>query len=566
MNFMNKFKSMFTIKRAYKEIKMKSIFCTVAILVYVTPVLADTTFVSGTIVSQNWTASGSPYIVTGDILVAGLTINPGVTVRFAGNFVFEVAGVLNAAGTEQSPIFFTTAGNVVSWKGILFQNSNPGSSMLWCIIVKSNNSGIRIIESFPNLSHCVIRNNQSAVSGGGLKISITLPGELTLNDCEISSNMTPSSYPTPPSHGGGIWVFASNGTVRFVRCKIENNEVSMGDGNVDGGGARISGNVQFIQTVILRNKVTANDGIPGGSSTARGGGVYIDSGTVTFANCIISENRVSGYAPGGMSGNSGYAYGGGIYINNGVVKFLNSIIARDTAIASHGNQGGGIYTNSGQTIIENTTLVWNNIHAIYKISTANVSAVNSIVYFNNNSSSQFSGTVPVTYSDVQGGYTGAGNINFNPVFNSSFQIVLGSPCIDAGSPDTSYNDVCFPPSLGTARNDMGAHGGPGACNWNIISGVHEVGNQVPNRHTLFQNFPNPFNPTTNIKLDIPRKLFVKLIIYNSLGKEVTTLVNEELNAGSYQADWNASDFPNGVYFYKLQTDGFAETKRMVLLK
>jgi photosystem II stability/assembly factor-like uncharacterized protein len=83
---------------------------------------------------------------------------------------------------------------------------------------------------------------------------------------------------------------------------------------------------------------------------------------------------------------------------------------------------------------------------------------------------------------------------------------------------------------------------------------------------LSQNYPNPFNPSTNIKFDIPKSSNVKINIYNALGKEVTTLVNEKLSTGSYEVNWNASNYPSGVYFYKLITDEFSNTKKMVLLK
>ncbi len=92
------------------------------------------------------------------------------------------------------------------------------------------------------------------------------------------------------------------------------------------------------------------------------------------------------------------------------------------------------------------------------------------------------------------------------------------------------------------------------------------GNNAPYKYSLSQNFPNPFNPATKIKFSIPDNAFAKLVIYDALGKEVETLVNEQLNAGSYESDWNASNFPSGVYYYKLTTDNFIQTKRMVLLK
>ena len=94
--------------------------------------------------------------------------------------------------------------------------------------------------------------------------------------------------------------------------------------------------------------------------------------------------------------------------------------------------------------------------------------MNSIIWGNPNP--QMQGNISVAYSDVQGGWPGQGNFSFNPIFYSpsNFALVDGSPCIDAGSPNPSFNDLCFPPSAGTNRNDMGAYGGPGACAWPIV--------------------------------------------------------------------------------------------------
>ena len=79
---------------------------------------ADSTFVSGTIVNATWDPTGSPYCVVGDILVAGLTIEPGVEVLFLGNYVLEVGGVLTAIGTEQDSIIFTKVDTVDGWQGV----------------------------------------------------------------------------------------------------------------------------------------------------------------------------------------------------------------------------------------------------------------------------------------------------------------------------------------------------------------------------------------------------------------------------------------------------------------
>ena len=109
---------------------------------------------------------------------------------------------------------------------------------------------------------------------------------------------------------------------------------------------------------------------------------------------------------------------------------------------------------------------------------------------------------------------------------------------------------------------------PGIWGTGFVScamGVRKI-NSFAENFKLSQNYPNPFNPTTKIKFDIPKSSFVKMIVYNSLGKEVSILVNEKLSAGSYEVNWDGSIYPNGVYFYTLLSGDFKETKKMLLLK
>ncbi|CAN5643605.1 hypothetical protein BH10BAC5_BH10BAC5_22480 [soil metagenome] len=99
-----------------------------------------------------------------------------------------------------------------------------------------------------------------------------------------------------------------------------------------------------------------------------------------------------------------------------------------------------------------------------------------------------------------------------------------------------------------------------------VSAVSNISSFVPDKFFLKQNYPNPFNPVTNIEFDIPRSGNVKLTIFNSLGKEVSALVNERLSPGSYRASWDASAFSSGMYFYKLEGESFSSTKKMLLVK
>ncbi len=95
----------------------------------------------------------------------------------------------------------------------------------------------------------------------------------------------------------------------------------------------------------------------------------------------------------------------------------------------------------------------------------------------------------------------------------------------------------------------------------------EVINIIPTEYSLSQNYPNPFNPVTKINFDLPQDGTVKLIIYDLLGREVERLINNEFrSSGRYTIEFNGVNFSSGVYFYRLESDKFIQTKRMVLIK
>jgi hypothetical protein len=94
----------------------------------------------------------------------------------------------------------------------------------------------------------------------------------------------------------------------------------------------------------------------------------------------------------------------------------------------------------------------------------------------------------------------------------------------------------------------------------------EVRGENPKTFTLHANYPNPFNPSTTIGFSLPRSGYVRMKVFNILGETVATLVNEELNVGTYTTQWNASSAASGVYFYRLQAGDFVDTKKLLLLK
>lgn len=133
-----------------------------------------------------------------------------------------------------------------------------------------------------------------------------------------------------------------------------------------------------------------------------------------------------------------------------------------------------------------------------------------------------------------------------------------------------YNKQGYPvpENLRYSGTVVGDDGKPvGDLNWfPEMVGVSEQSSVVPSNFELKQNFPNPFNPATEIIYSVPKRSYITLKVYNLLGQEVTTLVNEEQNPGTYKVLFNAKDLASGVYLYVLNSDNYSLTKKMVLLK
>ena len=147
--------------------------------------------------------------------------------------------------------------------------------------------------------------------------------------------------------------------------------------------------------------------------------------------------------------------------------------------------------------------------------------------------------------------------------------------------NSEYSEVGFVPGFGTTAEPKyysftDAKRLAGKYNYRLkqidfggsfkYSSEVEVDVTAPLTFYLEQNYPNPFNPTTTIKYGIPERTFVELKVYDVLGKEIASLVNEEKPSGSYEVEFIANNLPSGIYFYTLSTGNFFSTKKMVLLK
>ena len=120
--------------------------------------------------------------------------------------------------------------------------------------------------------------------------------------------------------------------------------------------------------------------------------------------------------------------------------------------------------------------------------------------------------------------------------------------------------------LAPADFDSLATSPPGCQRIDFLTGLSGTENELPTVFKLYNNYPNPFNPSTMIKYDVPRNTFVKISVYDILGKLVTSLVNQDMMPGRYEVVWDAKNYASGTYIYKFETNDFTDVKKMILVK
>jgi parallel beta-helix repeat protein len=457
-----------------------------------------------------WNIKKSPFIVENDIVVpkdSMLIIQPGVEVHFNGHFKFTINGLLIASGTSDSMIVFTRNFSLdkYNWWGLRFVEADSSCKVEYCVIEYGRTD-------YPDLS------------GGGIYCLRSSP---FIGHCVIQKN---HAY----DYGGGIYCEGSSPIIEGNTI-LNNSSGLSGDfvtaiGGSGGGIYLKDASPKITNNVLLKNK----SGFVGSFFGGSGGAISITgASSPLIANNLIRENIAFEDA------------GGGIYCQSAGAVFYNNIFHNNTAIGYFVN-AGGIFADSATTIknciFRDNKLVWPEVDEVM---------------------SQIEGNPDVTFSNVQDGFTGNGNIDADPLYvNSSqgdFRLLAGSPCIDAGDPDPIFND------LDGTRNDMGIYGGPHGT-----ATTTAVGNGAGPRSTdpvcrLSQNFPNPFNASTTLTYRIPFPARVRLEVFNCLGEKVAVLKNEIQTEGNHTVVWHAGGFASGIYYYVLRFKGFVLTKKCILL-
>ncbi|MBS1515601.1 MAG: T9SS type A sorting domain-containing protein [Bacteroidetes bacterium] len=281
-------------------------------------------------------------------------------------------------------------------------------------------------------------------------------------------------------------------------------------------------------------------------------GVYVTSNSGqnwSKTSSFLDEKTISCFC---VNGNTLFAAilgstattGLGVYAstNNGVSwATVNYGFPTYTTIYSMVNFNGYIYGTSTDGQIFRTT----NNGGLWLLVNSGMSTFYNPVYaiakFNNNLIVGCNDGIFLTTNQGQMWYS----INQGITPGSQFQFNAITKC---------GNYVFAPANNGIWRRDL-----------NQVS-VQNISAVVSSDYKLMQNYPNPFNPATKIRFELPKSSFVNLKVYNSAGKEIATLVNEKLAQGVYETEFDASALSSGVYFYKIVTGDFIQTKKMLLVK
>ena len=352
--------------------------------------------------------------VDGDLVL----VSPGTYVENI-DFLGKAITIQSEAGAGVTIIDGNQNGPVVKLK-----NVETGTATLNGLTIRNGydyqGAGIYCSYSSLTITNCMISGNSTTDDGGGI---YSRESNLIITNCLITRNSS-------GSQGGGIFFYRGSGII--TNCAIwENNTYRCGGGIYNTGAS-----LEITNCLIRKNT----------NSIGYGGGIY---GGFTVTNCAFTENSA--------------VRGGGIYVSRYDDAFITNCTISDNSASE---QGGGIFCSYRTDSSMTNCILWRDS-----------AAEGTEIYLEE--WGYDTATLAVSYCDVQGGEVAAfvetgctldwleGNIDVDPLFleGGNYLLSEGSPCIDAGNPESCYIDTSFPPSMGTERNDVGAYGGHPACGW-----------------------------------------------------------------------------------------------------
>jgi hypothetical protein len=330
--------------------------------------------------------------------------------------------------------------------------------------------------------------------------------------------------------------FAATPTIDYSQTNVNNGGFYWNTSGLPAG-TYLWTDIAYFRTSTSANRIITIYNVPGSSNY----NLYLawsdDYGVTVTGNSSIAEANIDYGAR--------IVFNGGASIYSGMIAYVRQFSGTDWDPYCRSTTDGGTTWTAGY--IDGTS---KRARTVDIVAPRSISNSFKIAYVQDSATSNYS------Y------YTGGNLTSWNQPTSRS---------VSPGGADTSFTkaiagfkngggDDCF--SLYSTGNGTNLYSSR-LCF--IATGIQNS-NEIPKVFSLSQNYPNPFNPTTSIKFDIPKQGIVKLSVYDVLGNEVATLENGSMQAGTYIVDFNTTNLSSGVYFYKLTSGNFTDTKKMLLIK
>jgi hypothetical protein len=459
------------------------------------------------------------------------TLLPGTRLYFARNLPFRVEGRLIAAGTPEDSVVLSRrypTGFEATWHGLTLLNADDGTRLEYVVVehaTKTNylrGGGIYCSGPPIQISHSTIRYNHADLGAGMFIEHCTA----LVESCAFVENIS----------NGGAGLTLSQARVSVKGCTFQGN-----DAYYSGGGLYAenhdSSTVEGCQFI--------------GNSAFDGAGIAILAVPTQIRECVFTENYSSRAAA--------------LLCNNAD----GALISRCTMTRSTGplaSAFSSISVYGGSTTISSTIVAESNVQFGVMLSIAqDLSFHHSDIFISGGEPFGFSGSdssqgpiglgVPDTFNSRGDTCDAYENIFLDPEFvspdSSDYHLNFWSPCIDTGDPNLS------PDPDGTVA-DIGAfyHSQLSA----------ETPPLAPQTFALLQNYPNPFNSRTQIRFELPRAGQVELAVFDVTGRQAAKLLSGPLSGGPHELSFDARNLAGGIYFYRLSSGDFSQTRKMVLLK
>jgi hypothetical protein len=600
-----------------KIVQLVLLFASVSFAQFITPNTGVTWDLDSAVAKSGGKVTGSfpNYVINDSIRVSGndkFIVKAGSRVTFAANTQIEVNGVFQAAGEEQNPILFTcdTPDSTGPYKGIRF--SDPSIDSLCFIKYTRINYayyGMRAVNASPTFDNCyiykcrrgadlsgsnaiIIENRIERSYEYGMNMTLgsnpyIIGNELLDNNTKNTSAMNQISiglqgnnspviknnkiYGSTNTKTGGIslWVY---GTGAYSNIIIDNNIIhdnSFGITLYGSAGGAISGVVS--NNVIYNNKINPD-------VMTTGSGINVNGGAANQP--IIKRNVIYGNWWGITIQN-------GSTVQAGPQPNIGNIMNADTSDDGYNKIYNNIQGTAVYDLYNNCTneiYAQNNDWGVYDSATVAShifdkadDATHGQIYF---TPFYKAPVIPVELASFSASQVSAGVLlrwlTVTEVNNSGFEVLKS---VNGGSFEKigfvkgagnstaaksyEYKDANMPGVSQSMKYRLKQVDYDGSAKFSDVSEVNYV---APKKYELSQNYPNPFNPSTVINYQTANSGKVMLKVYNVLGKEVATLVNKDMPAGSHSVKFNAGNLSSGLYFYTLTAGNFTSTKKMILIK